>query len=89
MTEYTGFDASHLELQEGHFIALHAAVSGATSISVRPLGSADDPVALDDDGLYILKVGPNAKGVEYYTVKDGVTYLNVYTFYLVKEPKES
>ena len=56
---------------------------------MRPLGSADDPVALDDDGLYILKVGPNAKGVEYYTVKDGVTYLNVYTFYLVKEPKES
>lgn len=89
MTEYTGFDASHPELQEGHFIALHAEAEDATSISVRPLGSTDDPVALDEDGLYILKVGPNAKGIEYYTVIDGVTYLNVYKFEnLVKEPKE-
>ena len=88
VTGYTGFDASHPELQEGHFLALHAEAEDATSISVRPLGSAADPVPLDADGLYILHI-VNATGIEYYTVIDGVTYLNVYKFDgLVMEPKE-
>ena len=88
VTGYTGFDASHPELQEGHFLALHAEDEGATSISVRPLGSTAEPVALDPDGLYILHI-VNARGIEYYSVKDGVTYMNVYTFDgLVFEPED-
>ena len=88
MTGYTGFDATHPELQEGHFLALHAEDETATSISVRPLGSTADPVALDSDGLYILHI-VNAKGIEYYSVVDGVTYMNVLTFDgLTLEPEE-
>jgi hypothetical protein len=88
VTGYTGFDASHPELQEGHFLALHAEDDGASSIAVRPLGSTADPVTLDADGLYILHI-VNATGIEYYSVKNGVTYMNVYTFDgLVMEPED-
>lgn len=87
VTGYTGFDASHPELQEGHFLAIHAEDESATSIAVRPLGSTADPVQLDEDGLYILHI-VNAKGIEYHSVKDGVNYMNVYTFEnLIMEPK--
>ena len=88
VTGYTGFDATHPELQEGHFLALHAEDDGASSIAVRPLGSTADPVELDPDGLYILHI-VNSEGIEYYSVVDGVTYMNVYKFDgLVMEPKE-
>lgn len=84
VTGYTGFSGSPDE-QEGNFLAVHAAAEGATSIGWRPLGSTADPVVLDEDGLLILKVGPNAKGFEYVTVKDGVTYVNVMSYNLTKE----
>ena len=85
VTGYTGFDA---EINEGHFIALHAEAEDATSISVRPLGSTADPAPLDEDGLYILHI-VNATGIEYYTVIDGITYMNVYRFEnLIMEPEE-
>ena len=88
VTGYTGFDATHPELQEGHFLALHAEDEGATSIAVRPLGSTADPVELDPDGLYILHI-VNARGIEYHSVVDGVAYMNAYTFDgLVFEPEE-
>lgn len=84
---YTGFSGDPAE-QEGHYIALHAEDESASSIAVRPLGSDADPVTLDPDGLYILRI-VKAKGVEYFTVKDGVTYMNVYRFVdLNMEPKD-
>ena len=55
---------------------------------MRPLGSTADPATLDADGLYILHI-VNATGIEYYSVKNGVTYMNVYTFDgLVMEPED-
>ncbi len=88
VTGYTGFDASHPELQEGHFIALHAEDDDASSIAIRPLGSTADPATLDSDGLYILHI-VNATGIEVYSVVDGVTYMNVYRFEnLTLEPEE-
>ena len=87
VTGYTGFSGDPEE-QEGNFLALHAAAEGATSIGWRPLGSTADPAILDNDGLLVLKIGPNARGFEYATVKDGVTYVNPVTFNLIKEAEE-
>ena len=87
VTGYTDFSPGTPELQEGHFLAIHAEDETATSIAVRPLGSTADPVPLDEDGLYILRI-VNATGIEYHTVVDGVNYMNVYRFEdLTMEPK--
>ena len=84
---YTGFSGDPDE-QEGNYIALHAEDESASSIAVRPLGSTAEPATLDPDGLYILHI-VKATGLEFYTVKDGVTYMNVYRFEnLIREPKE-
>ena len=46
-------------------------------------------ISANSDGLYILKVGPNAKGLEYYTTVDGVTYCNIYRFEnLIREAED-
>ena len=87
VTGYTGFSGDPAE-QEGNYLAIHAEDETATSIAVRPLGSTAEPVPLDEDGLYILRI-VNATGIEYYSVKNGVTYMNVYTFDgLVMEPED-
>ena len=84
---YTGFSGLPEE-QEGNYIALDAEDERATSIAVRPLGSTAEPATLDSDGLYILHI-VNAIGLEFFTVKDGVTYMNVYRFEnLIREPKD-
>lgn len=84
---YTGFSGDPAE-QEGNYIALHAEDESATSIAIKPLGSTAEPAALDPDGLYILHI-VKATGIEVYTVKNGVTYRNVYRFEnLIREPKE-
>ena len=88
VTGYTGFSGLPEE-QEGNYLAVHAAAEDATSIAVRPLGGTQDPAELDSDGLYILKVGPNAKGLEYYTTVDGVTYCNIFRFEnLIREAED-
>ena len=84
---YTGFSGDPAE-QEGNYIALHAEDESATSIAIRPLGSTAEPATLDPDGLYILHI-VKATGIEVFTVKDGVTYMNVYRFEnLIREPKD-
>ena len=86
---YTGFSGDPEE-QEGNYLALHFEADDATSISVRPMGSTNEPKALDEDGLLVMRVRENVQGIEVYTVADGVTYLNLVRFVgIVKEPKET
>ena len=88
VTGYTGFSGDPAE-QEGNYLALHFADEDATSISVKVVGSEHDPVTLDPDGLLVLRIREIAKGIDVWTVKDGVTYMNRYEFVdLVKEPEE-
>lgn len=88
VTGYTGFSGDPAE-QEGNYLALHFEDEDATSISVKVVGSEHDPVTLDPDGLLVLRIREIAKGIDVWTVKDGVTYMNRYDFAdLVKEPKE-
>ena len=85
---YTGFSGDPEE-QEGNYLAIHFEDATATSISVRPLGSTNDPKALDEDGILVMRVRPNVEGIEVYSVINGVTYMNIVKFVgLVKEPKE-
>ena len=85
---YTGFAGDPAE-QEGNYLALHFEDEDATSISVKVVGSEHDPVTLDPDGLLVLRIREIAKGIDVWTVKDGVTYMNRYEFAdLVKEPEE-
>ena len=88
VTGYTGFSGDPAE-QEGNYLALHFEDEDATSISVKVVGSEHDPVTLDPDGLLVLRIREIAKGIDVWTVKDGVTYMNRYEFAdLVKEPEE-
>ena len=46
-------------------------------------------MTLDPDGLLVLRIREIAKGIDVYTVKSGVTYMNHFDFVdLVKEPEE-
>lgn len=84
---YTGFSGDPEE-QEGNYLALHLEDDDATSVSVKVVGSEHDPVTLDPDGLLVLRIRDIAQGLDVWTVKDGVTYMNRYEFNLIKEPKE-
>lgn len=85
---YTGFSGDPEE-QEGNYLALHFEDEGADSISVQVIGSDHEPAELDDDGLLVAQIRNIAKGIDVWTVKDGVTYFNRYEFVdLIKEPKE-
>ena len=88
VTGYTGFSGDTTE-QEGNYLALHFEDEGADSISVQIIGSDHEPSTLDDDGLLVAQIRSIAKGIDVWTVKDGVTYFNRYEFVnLIKEPKE-
>ena len=88
VTGYTGFSGDPAE-QEGNYLTLHFEDDDATSISVKVVGSEHDPVTLDPDGLLVLRIREIAKGIDVYTVKSGVTYMNHFDFVdLVKEPEE-
>ncbi len=87
MTGYTGFSGDPEE-QEGNYLALHFEDDNATSISVQVVGSDHAPVTLDEDGLLVIRIRNVATGLDVYTVKDGVTYMNRYAFNLICEPEE-
>ena len=85
---YTGFSGDPEE-QEGNYLALHFEDDDASSIAVKVVGSEHDPVTLDPDGLMVFRIREIAKGIDVYTVKSGVTYMNRFEFVdLIKEPKE-
>ena len=86
MTGYTGFSGDTTE-QEGNYLALHFEDDDATSISVKVVGSDHEPVTLDEDGLLVIRIRNVATGLDVYTVKDGVTYMNRYEFRLICEPE--
>ena len=88
VTGYTGFSGDPEE-QEGNYIALHFEDDDASSIAVKVIGSDHDPVTLDEDGLLVIRIRNIAQGIDVYTVKSGVTYMNRYEFVnLVCEPAE-
>ena len=88
VTGYTGFSGDTTE-QEGNYLALHFAATGATSIAVKVVGSEHDPVTLDEDGLMVFRIRDIAEGIDVYTAKGGVTYMNRFEFVdLIREPKE-
>ena len=88
MTGYTGFSGDPAE-QEGNYLAIHFEDDSASSISVKVVGSEHDPVTLDEDGILVVRIREVAKGLDVYTVKSGVTYMNHFDFVdLVKEPEE-
>ena len=87
VTGYTDFSGDPEE-QEGNYLALHFEDEDATSISVKVVGSDHDPVTLDEDGLLVIRIRSVAQGLDVYTVKSGVTYMNRYEFVdLVCEPE--
>ena len=87
MTGYTGFSGDPAE-QEGNYLAIHFEDDDASSISVKVVGSEHDPVTLDPDGILVVRIREIAKGLDVYSVKSGVTYMNHFDFVdLVKEPK--
>ena len=88
VTGYTGFSGDPAE-QEGNYLAIHFEDDSASSISVKVVGSEHAPVTLDEDGILVVKIREVAKGLDVYTVKSGVTYMNHFDFVdLVKEPEE-
>ena len=88
VTGYTGFSGDPAE-QEGNYLAIHFEDDSASSISVKVVGSEHDPVTLDEDGILVVRIREVAKGLDVYTVKSGVTYMNHFDFAdLVKEPEE-
>lgn len=60
ITDYTGF-SSDVELQSGHYIAIHSAVPLASSatITAEIVGGISGPVTLDSDGIIVLRVMDN------------------------------
>ena len=88
VTGYTGFSGD-TEEQEGNYLAVHFEDESASSISVKVIGSEKDPVTLDEDGILVVRIRDIAEGLEVYTVKSGVTYVNRLTFEnLIREPKD-
>lgn len=70
VTGYTGF-SSDVSLQDGNFIAIHAAadVSGAT-ITV----TVTNPVTLDADGIAVLRIADkDSQTIRVVASKDGYT----------------
>lgn len=91
VTDYTGF-SEDVEEQSGNYLALHctAEVEGAT-ITARVVGSEQDPVTLDDDGIVILRLTEDATGVEFSASKAGYetsTVMLMFDDNFIKEPAE-
>jgi len=57
VTGYTGFSGDPEE-QSGNYLAIHAAVPGENGVTITAQveGSGKSPVALDSDGILILRV---------------------------------
>lgn len=52
VTDYTGFDASHPELQSGNYIAIHVDTIPDATITVK----VTNPVTLDEDRTAVLRI---------------------------------
>ena len=73
VTGYTGFSGDAAE-QKGNYLALHAASSGADSITLELIGgvSGRGEVTLDGDGLMIIRISNLNQQVKIRAYKNGV-----------------
>ena len=72
VTGYTGFNEAEPEEQEGYFLALIFTAEGY-NLSVSHSGGKhpDEPVPLDPDGIYILRVESTGQVITVVAEKDG------------------
>ena len=72
VTGYTGFDASHPELQKGNFLAVKATCTGADSIVAELVGSKiSGPQVLDSDGIFLARITDNTQSIRFTAKKTG------------------
>lgn len=73
VTGYTGFSGK-TEEQSGNYLALHAASTGADSITLELIGglSGRGEVTLDGDGLMIVRISNIGQQVRIRAYKNGV-----------------
>lgn len=72
VTGYTGFDASHPELQKGNFLAVKATCTGADSIVAELVGSKiSGPQVLDADGIFLARITDNTQSIRFTAKKTG------------------
>ena len=79
VTGYTGFSDTASE-QEGNFLALHISANiGNSAITVKLVGSDNDEVTLDNDGIIILRVTSNTQSVRVTATRGGNSIAKTYT----------
>ena len=74
VSDYTGFSGNVSE-QSGNYLALHCATTpDADSITVELInGTVGHPVALDSDGIIVLRItNPNTQSIQVVATKGGM-----------------
>lgn len=72
VTGYTGFSGDPA-LQEGNYLALHAASDAGATITAELIGGVDAPITLDADGILIARITGQTQAVKFTATKNGVT----------------
>ena len=76
---YTGFSSKASE-QKGNYIALKATSKENFVITAELLGGKKGAVTLDNDGIIIFLLNPNAYGVRFVASKDNENYVVEYPY---------
>ena len=84
---YTGFSSKASE-QKGNYIALKATSKQGATITAELLGGKKGAVTLDNDGIIIFLLNPNAYGVRFVATKDNEKYVVEYALNLTLEEDE-
>lgn len=77
VTGYYGFSDVASE-QEGNYLALHVSSDGNAVLKVKLVGSDNDGVTLDEDGIVVLKVTNANQAVRVTGTQGDVTITKVY-----------
>ena len=74
VTGYTGFDASHEELQSGNYLVLYSPYESGAVVQAKVVGgTVNDYVTLDSDGILISRITSSIDTILFKETKDGVT----------------
>ena len=88
VTGYTGFNEAEEDEQEGYFLALVFTAEGY-NLSVSHSGGKhpDEPVPLDSDGIYILRVESTGQTITTAAEKNGDRQSRTWTLAVTLEEK--
>lgn len=80
VTGYTGFDASHEELQSGNYIALKCTYGSGVTAKCQLIGGQFGEVTLDNDKNIVIRItNKDTQSIKFVFTKGGVSETRIYS----------